>query len=482
MGSMIICSVLWLAQFLAPAASPGPRTPGASMAIISEIGALPRGPADAPSAPNVAAPQEEPSSVQAESGQKAADAAPKKDGPTPTLDIWGEFMPGNGFLVARTSFGELDISGYALVRYINQMPGQQTFTDHLGNEHQVDGRNDIFPHRAMIFLKGWLGTPKLVYNILFWTVNTTDQKGIFPTIGYQFSRKFSLYAGINGIPGTRSIMGSHPFWLGTDRVMTDEFFRPFFTYSVWAQGEAWPGFWYNVVVGNNNSALGVKAADLDRKFSYGASVWWMPTTHEFGPRGGYGDWEWHDKLATRFGVGYAMSPENRQTSATTGPSNNTTLRLADSLNLFDTDSLATGVTVQSADYQVVSVDAGIKLRGVFLQAELYNRWLDKFVADGPLPVTRIHDLGFYVQAAFFPIPKKLELYAATSQVYGDKAAGFSNSNEYLAGANYYPFDSRNYRVNLQVIDVNRSPVSSTFGYYVGGQKGTTVSMAASVFF
>ncbi len=99
----------------------------------------------------------------------------------------------------------------------------------------------------MIFLKGWLGTPKLVYNILLWTVNTTDQKGIFPTIGYQFSRKFSLYAGINGIPGTRSIMGSHPFWLGTDRVMTDEFFRPFFTYSVWAQGEALPGFWYNVV-------------------------------------------------------------------------------------------------------------------------------------------------------------------------------------------------------------------------------------------
>lgn len=482
MGSMIICSVLCLAQFLAPAASPGPRTPGASMAIISEIGALPHGPADAPSAPNVAAPQEEPSSAQAESGQKAEDTAPKKDGPTPTLDIWGEFMPGNGFLVVRTSFGELDISGYALVRYINQMPGQQTFTDHLGNEHQVDGRNDIFPHRAMIFLKGWLGTPKLVYNILLWTVNTTDQKGIFPTIGYQFSRKFSLYAGINGIPGTRSIMGSHPFWLGTDRVMTDEFFRPFFTYSVWAQGEAWPGFWYNVVVGNNNSALGVKAADLDRKFSYGASVWWMPTTHEFGPRGGYGDWEWHDKLATRFGLGYAMSPENRQTSATTGPPNNTTLRLADSLNLFDTDSLATGVTVQSADYQVVSVDAGFKLRGIFLQAELYNRWLDKFVADGPLPVTQIHDLGFYVQAAFFPVPKKLELYAATSQVYGDKAAGFSNCNEYLAGANYYPFDSRNYRVNLQVIDVNRSPVSSTFGYYVGGQKGTTVSMAASVFF
>jgi len=30
--------------------------------------------------------------------------------------------------------------------------------------------------------------------------------------------------------------------------------------------------------------------------------------------------------------------------------------------------------------------------------------------------------------------------------------------------------------------VNRSPVSSTFGYYVGGQKGTTASVALSVFF
>jgi hypothetical protein len=33
-----------------------------------------------------------------------------------------------------------------------------------------------------------------------------------------------------------------------------------------------------------------------------------------------------------------------------------------------------------------------------------------------------------------------------------------------------------------VIDVNRSSVNSAFGYYTGGQVGTTVSLAASVFF
>jgi hypothetical protein len=37
-------------------------------------------------------------------------------------------------------------------------------------------------------------------------------------------------------------------------------------------------------------------------------------------------------------------------------------------------------------------------------------------------------------------------------------------------------------MNFQVIDVTRSPVSSTFGYYTGGQDGTTFSAAFSVFF
>ena len=74
------------------------------------------------------------------------------------IETWGEFNPGTGFLVGRSSMGELAISGYGLVRYINQMPAEQEFTDHLGNTRPVDGRNDIYPHRVMVFLKGWLGT------------------------------------------------------------------------------------------------------------------------------------------------------------------------------------------------------------------------------------------------------------------------------------------------------------------------------------
>jgi hypothetical protein len=408
-----------------------------------------------------------------------AQPSPKK--PYVPVETWGEFDPGKGFLVGRGDLGSLSISGYALARWMDQNPADETFTDHLGNVRPVDTRNDIYSHRVMVFFTGWLASPRLVYSIVLWTVNTTDQRAIFGNVGYQFSRRFSLYAGLNGNPGTRSLQGSHPFWLAPDRVMADEFFRPFFGSGIWAQGELVPGFWYNTVLTNNSSSLGVKSSQLDRVYTTGASVWWMPTTKEFGPRGAYGDWEQHQKVATRFGISTTRSPEQRFTNSAGGP-DNTTIRLADSVNVFETGALAPGVTVDRVDYRILSIDAGVKYRGFFLQTEYYNRWLDNFEADGPLPVASIHDTGFYVQAAFYPVPKKLEVYAATSQVFGDKNAGFADSSEYLLGANFYPFNTRNHRLNVQVIDVNHSPVSSAFGYYVGGQDGTTVSAAFSVFF
>ena len=127
------------------------------------------------------------------------------------------FDPGKGFLVGRNDAGELAISAYALLRFINQMPGEQTYTDHLGNTRVTDGRRDIYPHRVMVFFKGWLGRPQLIYNIIIWTVNATDQDALFATIGYQFSKRFAIYGGLNGFPGSRTLQGSHPYWLGNDR-------------------------------------------------------------------------------------------------------------------------------------------------------------------------------------------------------------------------------------------------------------------------
>jgi hypothetical protein len=411
-------------------------------------------------------------------------AEPAADPPrqaAPSNETWGYLDPGKGFLLGKGEFGEASLSAYGLVRYLNQMDDDDVFTDHLGRERPVDGRQDIYSHRVLVWLNGWVGVPKLRYTITWWTVTETDQDALFGNIGYQFNEHFNLYAGIFGNPGSRSLQGSHPYWLGHDRVMADEFFRPFFTQGMYANGQLTPGLWYSASIGNSSSTLGNTAVQLDRDFTYGGSVWWMPTTQEFGPRGAYGDWEWHEELATRFGVSTVYSPEERYTAIGSAPGN-TALKLADSVNLFETGALVPDVTVTNADYRILALDAGMKYKGIFLQIEYYQRWLDSFQADGVLPMTEIEDNGWYLQASFYPIPQTLEVYGATSQIYGDSDVGFGDSSDWILGMNYYPFDTRNHRLNLQYINVDKSPVSSTFGYYVGGQEGETWSAAFSIFF
>jgi hypothetical protein len=400
---------------------------------------------------------------------------------SPSNETWGYLDPGKGFLLGKSDLGEASLSAYALVRYLNQIDDDNVFTDHLGRERPVDGRKDIYSHRVLVWLNGWVGTPKMRYTVAWWTVTATDQDALFGNLGYQFNKHFNLYAGIFGNPGSRSMQGSHPYWQGNDRVMADEFFRPFFTQGVFANGQIIPGMYYSASIGNSSSTLGNTALQLDRKFTYGGSVWWMPSTKEFGPRGAYGDWEWHEQVATRFGISAVYSPEERYTEIGSN-AGNTALKLVDSVNLFETGSLAPGVTITNADYRILSLDAGLKYKGIFLQMEYFQRWLDGFKADGVLPADEIKDNGFYVQASFFPIPKKLEVYGSTSQIYGDSSLGFGDAADYILGMNYYPFNTRNHRLNLQYINVDKSPVGSTFGYYVGGQEGQTWAAAFSIFF
>jgi hypothetical protein len=54
----------------------------------------------------------------------AAPAPPSPKKPVVPVETWGVFDPGKGFLVGKGSAGELSISAYALVRYVNQMPGE----------------------------------------------------------------------------------------------------------------------------------------------------------------------------------------------------------------------------------------------------------------------------------------------------------------------------------------------------------------------
>lgn len=388
----------------------------------------------------------------------------------------GELTPGKGFEIAHGKHGTVNFSIYALIRYTNQEPDSSAFIDHLGRARTMDPRRDIQWHRTYLYFNGWAFTPKLMWQVNSWAVLSTGQNALIGSLTYRFNKRFNLSGGINGLPSTRSMQGSHPLWQANDRVMADEYFRPGFSSGMWAGGEILPKLYYTAVVTNNLSQLGVSAGQLDRTLSNGYSLLWMPTTGEFGPRGSYGDWEYHEKLATRFGGGYGRSREDRQNQDLSATSGNTQVKISDSQNLFEVGALADTVTVLQAMWQQFAVDAGIKYRGLFLHVEYFQRLLNEFEADGPLPVKEINENGYMVQASGFPWRKKVELYAFHSNIDGK----WNHCYEYGGGLNLYPFDTRYFRINAHAMYVNQSPANSVFGFYLGGMTGMIYSLSTSL--
>lgn len=390
--------------------------------------------------------------------------------------IAGEFTPAKGFDIIRTNKASLNISMYGLFRYLNQTPGEQTYTDHLGRERTVRARNDLNWHRTMVWFSGFLGKPQLRYCVTVWSLASTQQTLGFGYLTYSFNKALVLGVGMAPNLNIRSLQGSHPFWAAPDRQMSEEFFRGGFASGVFLKGEVLPRLFYGASVNTNLSQLGITASNDSRDMAYSASLSWMPTTGEFGPRGGFGDLEHHTEPATRFGVSAGHAREDRAAPLGEAPKE-TQLRLSDGVLLFEEGAMADGVTVEQADYDNVAVDAGFKYRGFCFQGEYYYRTYSNFAATGPLPDDTITDTGFMAQMMHMVVHKKLGVYVAGGYVWDEYER---NPWEVAGGASFYPYGSRSWRINLHVIRIEKSPASSNFGYYTAGQSGTTISIATDI--
>ena len=131
----------------------------------------------------------------------------------------GEFSPGKGFDLVRTKYGSLNISLYAMARYLNQMPGSQTWYDHLDRPKEFNGRNDLYFHRAMIWFSGFVGTPKLSYTLTVWTIMPTQQTLVYGNLQYRFNKHFRVGIGVAPNLSVRSMQGPFPYYASTDRTM-----------------------------------------------------------------------------------------------------------------------------------------------------------------------------------------------------------------------------------------------------------------------
>ena len=371
---------------------------------------------------------------------------------------WGGYTPNFGYKVVNTDHGDMSISIYSYARYLNQLGLDPKYTDAFGNVKNVQQRQDFQLQKLQIKFLGWVMDPKFRYFLYAWTSNASQglpaQVVLAGNLNYTFNKYISIGAGIRSLPGTRSVEGNFPFWLGVDtRLIADEFFRPSYTSGVWGWGQITDKLDYIVMLGNNLSTLGVSAAQLNNNFdTLSTSLVWTPTTGEFGP--GFGDFENHQKLATRLAAHFTRSDEDKQSQPNSEGFENTQIRLEDGSVIFTPNLFGEGVSITDVRYQMTSFDGGLKYRGYSLEGEYFLRWLDHFKGPGTVGLPRIFSHGFQMQAATMVLPKTLQIYLGGSTIYGK----YGNPYDFRAGVNFFPFHNKVVRWNNEFLYLRRSPV------------------------
>ena len=172
-----------------------------------------------------------------------------------------------------------------------------------------------------------------------------------------------------------------------------------------------------VMFADNLSVLGVSATQLDNKFdTQSYMVQWLPTTGEFGLYGTFGDYDNHQKVATRLAAHYTHSLENKQEQPGTNAIENSQIRLSDGSVVFTPDLFGPGISVETVNYQMMSLDAGIKYHGLSLEGEYYRRWLTDFTGLNTAGIADMTDNGYQLQSSAMVIQKTLQVYLSGSQI------------------------------------------------------------------
>jgi hypothetical protein len=356
------------------------------------------------------------------------------------------------------------------LRYLNTLSSDETFTDHLGVVRDVNTRNDITVNRAMFILGGYVFDERLRYSFTVWTSAGAASIVVAGTIGWQFNNALTVTAGYTGVPGSRSLVDTFPFFQAIDRSMADNFFRPGFTQGAWAKGEPVKGLNYLAFVGNGLNTLNISATKIDTNLLAAGSVWWEPLGPYGEPgksRNMYDDYFASKKTRVRIGTSFTRSREDRFSNLDQSSPENTSLYNSDGVLTFSTGAFAPGVTVDEALYKMWAIDGGIKRNGLAVNGQYFMRWLSDFVANGPLPLASTFDHGFELTAGHFVVPKKLQLYGRGSQVFGE----FGNSSEYGGGARWYFIPTERMWLNAELIRVENAPYSGAFTPYTTGLNG-----------
>ena len=126
----------------------------------------------------------------------------------------------------------------------------------------------------------------------------------------------------------------------------------------------------------------------------------------------------------------------------------------------------------------MSIDAGLKYRGLAVEGEYYFRWLNQFKTEGVVPVTSLFDHGFQVQLSAMVMPKTLQPYVVGSYISGE----YGTPWDLGVGLNWFPKQERLFRINSELLYLDNSPVGYASVPFAVGGKGLVFNMNVELVF
>ena len=205
-----------------------------------------------------------------------------------------------------------------------------------------------------------------------------------------------------------------------DRLIADEFFRGSYTTGVWLKGELATKFKYMAMLANNLSTLGVSAAQIDNTFdTQSYMLQWLPTTGEFGLYGTFGDFDYHEKLATR--LARSLHAEHRGQAEPAGHRRHREQPDPPDRRQHHLHAGPVRPGHHRRTGEVPDVEprrAASSTRGCRSRPSTTGAGCSDYEGSNVGGIADINDHGYQVQASAMVVPKMLQVYFGNSGIYG----------------------------------------------------------------
>jgi hypothetical protein len=344
-----------------------------------------------------------------------------------------------------------------------------TWTDATGDTLPVNNINTFNINRFLLSFHGYVLDEQLVYNFaLFGTTNAGIRSGVVPIglLGWKFDEAATIGGGMTQVPGSREWLETTPYTTGVDRSMANTFFRPGFSPGVLAVGNFDKEVFYTAGVWNAIDGGTTGVLRRGTSMAWAGNTWWEPLGR-FGL--GASDMEHHSSPVVRFGCSGVYAPTYALPIVGNNPED-TIVRLSDGTRITKRGALGGDSRLDQFLYRLATVDAAWKYRGFGLFGEYYFRMLDDFQGQGPFDRSSIFDHGGMGYLSWCFVPRTYEAYARSSFVTGPYGTG----QEYGGGLNWYLKESRQARLTLEALYMNRNPAQNILYPYRAGSTGTAI--------